>query len=159
MGSGARPTRLKTCGWASVEALIAERRAAKSTDSAWRSPPLRGVPHRGRAIASRAARIASSGSDFAPLRRAARNGAVQLDDNLGHLQQVTTQAGAVTTGPLNRPCPQRRVIVGELHQLGIALDCRLDGDLVENTTSCGVHHGCGVGMHVSVDADDDIDQL
>jgi hypothetical protein len=69
MGSGAAMTRLKTCCWASVEALIAERRAAKSTDSAWRSPPLRRVPTRGRAIASRAARIASSGSDFAPLRR------------------------------------------------------------------------------------------
>ena len=74
MGSGAAMTRLKTCCWASVEALIAERRAAKSTDSAWRSPPVRGVPNRGRAIASRAARIASSGSDFAPLRRAARFG-------------------------------------------------------------------------------------
>ena len=48
MGSGAAITRLKTCCWASVEALIAERRAAKSTDRAWRSPPLRGVPNRGR---------------------------------------------------------------------------------------------------------------
>lgn len=74
MGSGAAITRLNTCCWASVEALIAERRAAKSTDSAWRSPPVRGVPNRGRAIASRAAPIASSGSDFAPLRRAARFG-------------------------------------------------------------------------------------
>ncbi len=74
MGSGAAITRLKTCCWASVEALIAERREARSTDSAWRSPPLRGVPNRGRSIASRAARIASSGSDFAPLRRAARLG-------------------------------------------------------------------------------------
>lgn len=35
---------------------------------------VRGVPNRGRAIASRAARIASSGSDFAPLRRPARFG-------------------------------------------------------------------------------------
>lgn len=34
MGSGAAMTRLKTCCWASVEALIAERRAAKSTESA-----------------------------------------------------------------------------------------------------------------------------
>ncbi|NYI81171.1 hypothetical protein BJ988_005879 [Nocardioides panzhihuensis] len=38
MGSGAAMTRLKTCCWASVEALIAKRRAANSTDSAWRSP-------------------------------------------------------------------------------------------------------------------------
>jgi hypothetical protein len=35
---------------------------------------VRGVPNWGRAIASRAARIASSGSDFAPLRRPARFG-------------------------------------------------------------------------------------
>lgn len=34
MDSGDAMTRLKTCCWASVEALIAERRAAKSTDSA-----------------------------------------------------------------------------------------------------------------------------
>jgi len=34
MASGAAITRLKTCCWASVEALTAERRAANSTDSA-----------------------------------------------------------------------------------------------------------------------------
>ena len=32
----ARRYRLKTCSWASVEALIADRRAVNSTDSAWR---------------------------------------------------------------------------------------------------------------------------
>ena len=85
--------------------------------------------------------------------------AIQLDDDLRALQQVTTQTGAVTSGPLDRPGPQRRVVVGELHQLGITLGCFLDGDLVENTTSRGVHHGRGVGMDVGVDADDDIDHL
>src|SRR6478672_5420833 len=128
MGSGAAMTRLKTCCWASVEALIAERRAANSTDRAWRSPPLRGLPTRGRAIASRAARIASSGSDFAPLRRATRFGSVQLDDDLRGLQQLTAQAGAVPAGALDRPGPQHRIAVGELHELGIALGCGLDGD-------------------------------
>ncbi len=72
MGSGAAITRLNTCCWASVAACTAERRAASSTERAWRSPPLRGVPSRGRANASRAARIASRGSVFAPLRRLAR---------------------------------------------------------------------------------------
>jgi hypothetical protein len=57
------------------------RRTANSTDRAWRSTPLRGVPNRGRSIASRAARIASSGSDFAPAGSLLR--AVQLDDDLG----------------------------------------------------------------------------
>src|SRR4051795_10503345 len=158
MGSGAAITRLKTCSWASVEALIAERRAANSTDSAWRSPPARGVPNRGRAIASRAARIASSGSDFAPLRRAARFGRSN-SMTISDLQQVPTQASTVAAGPLDRPGPQPRVVIRELHQFGITLGCRLDGDLVEDTTSRGVHHGRGVGMDVGVDADDDIDHL
>jgi hypothetical protein len=46
------------------------------------------------------------------------------------------------------------MVVGELHELGIALGCRLDGNLVEDTTSRSINHGCGVGMDVSVDADD-----
>jgi hypothetical protein len=37
--------------------------------------------------------------------------------------------------------------------------CRLDGDLVEDTTGSGVDHGRGVGVDVGVDADDDIDHL
>jgi hypothetical protein len=49
------------------------------------------------------------------------------------------------------------VVVGELHQLGIALGCCIDGDLVEDTTGRGVDHGRGVGMDVGVDPDDDID--
>jgi hypothetical protein len=65
---------LDHCMASRVEALIAERRAVKSTDRALRSAPLRGVPNRGRTIASRAARIASRRSDFAVLRRADRFG-------------------------------------------------------------------------------------
>ena len=51
------------------------------------------------------------------------------------------------------------MVVCELHQLAIALSCRLDGDLVEDTTSPSIDHGRGVGMDVGVDADDDIDHL
>jgi len=51
------------------------------------------------------------------------------------------------------------VLVGELHQLGIALSCRIDRDLVEDTTSRGVEDRRGVGMDVGVDADDDIDRI
>ena len=51
------------------------------------------------------------------------------------------------------------MVVGELHQLGIALRCRLDGDLVEDTTSRGVEDRRGVGVDVGVDADDDIDHF
>jgi hypothetical protein len=90
-------------------------------------------------------------------RRALR--AIQLDDDFRHLHQVTTQTRAVTTGPLDRPSPQHRVVGGELHQLGIALDCRLHGDLAEDTTSRSINHGRGVGRDVGVDADDNIDHL
>jgi hypothetical protein len=51
------------------------------------------------------------------------------------------------------------VVVGELHELGIALSCRLDGDLIEDTTSRGVDCRRGVGMDMGVDADDDINHL
>ena len=78
------------------------------------------------------------------------------DDDLRGLQQLTTQTGAVATGPLDRPGPQHRMAVGELHEFGIALGCRLHCDLVEDTTGRGVDHGRGVGVDVGVDADDDI---
>jgi len=51
------------------------------------------------------------------------------------------------------------VVVGELHQPAIALGCRIDGDLAQDTTSGSVDHGRAVGMDVGVDADDDIDHL
>jgi hypothetical protein len=51
------------------------------------------------------------------------------------------------------------MLVGELHQLGVARCCRFDSDLVENSTGRGVDDRCGVGVHVGIDADDDIDDL
>ena len=72
---------------------------------------------------------------------------------------MTAQAGAVAAGPFDRPGPQHRIVVGELHQLDIALGCRLHGDLAEDTTGRGVDHCRGVGMNMCVDADDDIDHL
>ena len=72
---------------------------------------------------------------------------------------MPAQASTVAACALDRPGPQCRLVVRELHQFGITLGCRLDGDLVEDTTSRGVHRGRGVGMDVGVDADDDIDHL
>jgi hypothetical protein len=72
---------------------------------------------------------------------------------------VTTQTGAVAAGPLDRPGPQHRVVVGELHELGVAPGCRLDRDLLEDPTSRSINHGRGVGLDVGVDADDDIDHV
>ena len=82
MVSGAAMTRLNSCNWASVAACTAERRAASRTESAWRSPPPCGVSCRVCANVSRAARIASSGSDFAPLQRMARLGLSSSTDLL-----------------------------------------------------------------------------
>ena len=86
-------------------------------------------------------------------------GSVELDDDLLALRQVTRQAGAVPTGPLDRPGPQHGVLVGELHQLGIAIRGGFDGDLAEYPAGGSINHGRGVGMDVGVDADDDIDHL
>ena len=72
---------------------------------------------------------------------------------------MSTQTGAVTAGPFDGPGSQRRVVVGELHQLGVALGCGLDGDLIQDTTGRGVQDGRGVGVDVGVDADDDIDHF
>jgi hypothetical protein len=49
------------------------------------------------------------------------------------------------------------VVVGELHQFGIALAGRLDGDLTQDTTGRGVQDRRRVGVDVGADADDDID--
>jgi hypothetical protein len=67
------------------------------------------------------------------------------------------QPSAVTTGPLDRPGPQSGVVVPEPHELGIALGCRLDRDLFEDPTRCGVEDRHGLGMDVSVDVNDDTD--
>ena len=86
-------------------------------------------------------------------------GAVELDHDLLAALQVPGQPGAVAAGALDRPRPQRRVLVGELHQLGVAVGGGLDGDLVEHAAGAGVDRGRGVGVDVGVDADDDIDHL
>lgn len=72
---------------------------------------------------------------------------------------MAAQTSAVTTGPLDRPSLRHRVIVGELHQFGIALSCCLDGDLVQDTTGRRIDHSRGVGVNVGVDADDEVDHL
>src|SRR5262245_20004234 len=98
MGSGAETTRLKSCSWASVEALIRRttsgqkhRQCLAFTAAAGRSQPRPG--HR---LACGSDRI-----EWIGLRTVAARGplrAVQLDDDLRVLQQMATQAGAVTPG-------------------------------------------------------------
>jgi hypothetical protein len=54
---------------------------------------------------------------------------------------MAAQAGTMTSGPFDRPYPQRGVFTGELHQLGVALGRGVHGDLAEHATSSGVDHG------------------
>lgn len=86
-------------------------------------------------------------------------GPVEFDHDLLAALQVARQTGAMAAGALDRPGPQDGVLVGELHQLGVPIRGGLDGDLVEHTAGPGVDDGCGMGVDVGVDADDDIDHL
>ena len=47
----------------------------------------------------------------------------------------------MTSGPFDRPGPQRDVFAGELHQLGIALGRGVNSGLAEHAPSSGVDHG------------------
>lgn len=51
------------------------------------------------------------------------------------------------------------MLVGELDQSGVAVRGGLDGDLIEHPAGAGLDHGGRVGVHVGVDADDDVDDL
>jgi hypothetical protein len=86
-------------------------------------------------------------------------GSVELDDDLVAACHVTAQAGAVAAGTLDRPRPKGGVLVGELHQAGVAVCGGLDGHLGEDAAGAGVNGRGGMGVDVGVDADDDVDQL
>ena len=86
-------------------------------------------------------------------------GPVELDHDLLAVAQVAGQASAVAAGALDRPRTQHGVLIGELHQLLVAIGRGLDGDLAEHTTGAGIDRGRGVGVDMGVDADDDIDHL
>jgi hypothetical protein len=104
MGSGAGMTRLKTCCWASVETLIAERASSQEYRQCLAFAPGCGeFPTAVERSPRSADRIERMGLRAVATRSWLR--AIQLDDNLGHLHQVTTQASTVTAGPLDRPGP------------------------------------------------------
>ena len=86
-------------------------------------------------------------------------GSVQLDHDLGEVEQVAAQASTVTAGPFDRPDPKHGVRAGELHQLGVALGRDVHGDLAEHATSDGVDHRGRVGLDMGVDSNNDIDHL
>ena len=159
IGSGAAMTRLKTCCWAwrggvdrGASSSQQHRQGLAFATGAGSSEPR--SSHRFPGGADRVERVGLCAvASRSPLR------AVQLDDDLGHLKQVTAQTGAVAAGSLDRPSPQCRVVVGELDQLAVALGCSFDGDLVEDTTGRVVDYGRGACVDVGVDADDDIDHL
>jgi hypothetical protein len=117
-----------------------------------------GWASRVRASASRAARSASIGSDFAgPARRAL--GPVQLHDQLLPVSQVAGQAGAVAAGALHRPRPQPAVLLGHSDELGVAVRVGGDRRAGQHPAGAGIDDRGGVGVLVGVDADDDLDQF
>lgn len=104
MGSGAAITRLNAWSWGSVAAWTAERRAASSTESAWRSAPLRGVPSPVRATP----RERPGSHREVGLRAVAplgSFGSVELDHDLLSLGQVSGEAGSMAAGAFDCPKP------------------------------------------------------
>jgi hypothetical protein len=76
--------------------------------------------------------------------------AIQLDHQLVEAVEVPGQAGAITAGPLDRPCPKSRVPIGHSHELGVAVRVGVDGELIENRTGGRIDHpGGGVCLWVS----------
>jgi hypothetical protein len=73
---------------------------------------------------------------------------VELDHDLLAALEMSCQSGAVTAGALGRPRPQSRVLVGEPHQLGVAISGGLDGDVVEDAAGAGIDRSCRVGVDV-----------
>jgi len=51
------------------------------------------------------------------------------------------------------------VVFGELDELGVPGRVGGDGEFFQHPAGAGIDHRCGVGVHVGVDADDNIDDL
>ena len=66
---------------------------------------------------------------------------VELDDDLLVAFEVSCQARAVAAGALDRPSAQGSVLVGELHELVVAVGSGLDGDLIEHAAGTSVNDG------------------
>jgi hypothetical protein len=110
-----------------------------------------------RESASRAARTASSSSDFAPLRRAGRLGPVDLDHPLAVFEQERSQPGAEAPGPLDRPHPPaRRVLPSEGEQPPVAERVGRDVGVGQHRAG-GVGDGGAVMVAMGIDPDDVVD--
>ncbi len=84
---------------------------------------------------------------------------VELDDQFAAFGEVAGQPGAIAAGALDRPRPKPRVPIGHRHQLGVPVDVGVDRDLVGNGAGDRGDDGSSVGVLVSIDADDDIDEI
>ena len=145
--SGAAMTSAKSCCWAILAASTAERRAANSTESAWRSPVVRGVPSLARESASRAARIASSGSDFAPLRRLCRSGRSSSTTSSSSFARWRVRPAPWLPVPSIAQARRPDVLVRELRRGLHSLRGRLDGDLGEHPA--GAVRRCAAALWVA----------
>lgn len=82
--------------------------------------------------------------------------AVELDDQFLVFGEVTDQAGAVTTGTVDRQRPQPAVLLDPIHQAGVAV--RVRGDRERREQRAGVHCDRRGGVS-GVDPDDQLDQF
>ncbi len=124
--------------------------------------PLRAGLRRGEAGAGQGVAGGPFGVDHVGLAPAAagRAGrAVQLEDHLLGVAEVAGQAGAVAAGALDRPRPQAAMLLGQFHQLAIAVGVGGHGDRGEQGTVGGRDQRGGVGVGVGVDPDDEFDQF
>ncbi|WZU35797.1 hypothetical protein Rruber_05310 (plasmid) [Rhodococcus ruber] len=86
-------------------------------------------------------------------------GSVEFDDEFLTAFEQSGQAGTVPAGALDRPHSQCAVLVGEVHQILVAIDSGRHGDLAENSAGAGGDRRSGVGVDVGVDSDDDVDDV
>lgn len=65
----------------------------------------------------------------------------------------------MAAGALDRPYPQRRIVIGKVDQALVALVGGGHSQLIKHRAGAGIDHGPGMGLDVGVDADDDVDDL
>lgn len=71
-------------------------------------------------------------------------GSVEFDDEFLTAFEQSGQAGTVPAGALDRPHSQCAVLVGEVHQILVAIDSGRHGDLAENSAGAGGDRRSGV---------------
>ncbi|GAA4549630.1 hypothetical protein GCM10023175_38030 [Pseudonocardia xishanensis] len=113
----------------------------------------------GQRISSRPHRVDRVGLRPRPPGRTGRGGAVELNHEFARPAEMLRQPGAITARALHRPRPHLAVSGGRLEQFGVSVGVRARRRLGENRPGVRGDDGGGVGVLMSVDADDDLDEF